>query len=202
VATGSNSSNNNSKANQDKADEKPKADSKSQTEENKSQSDEKKPPTFADLVKLSGETRPGTDVVEPGVHKDQQAGTETENDKDPFVNPNGVNFQGRNPINKTPADMSAETPEMSQQRYGISDEIPDDVIKNPNITEDGKSARQIASGTHLHPDVARDTYNRSLERTGGSENAAVTTSGYKLAFATEAPVDDKGIKNDPPRDLA
>lgn len=140
-------------------------------------------------------------VVLPEKGTDHQA--EDVNNNDNFVNPDGVTHSGRvNPIDKTPADISSETPAETQKRYGISDEVPDDVHNNPNVTatRDNRDF-QIPGGTHVHPDVARDNYNRMV---GGrpSESGQVTMSSTQMVFAQEAPFDDKGIKNEQPENLA
>ncbi len=146
-----------------------------------------------------GYIKPGNVVTqrEPGV--DNQV--DNQDDKTPG-NPNGVNFSGTmNPINKTPAELSAETPAETAKRFGISDEIPDDVHDNPNVkaTRDNRNY-QIPGGTHLHPDVAKDNYNRSIG--GRTEHGEVTMMTTQTVYATEASLDDKGIKNEQPENLA
>jgi hypothetical protein len=135
----------------------------------------------------------GTEVVEHGENVDQQV--DINNNDDGLGNPNGVTFgdKSSNVIDKTPADLAAESPAESQKRFGINDEVPDDVHNNPNIQvrkDDG--VQQIASGTHLHPDVARDHYNRSVGHQ--PENSAVTRTVTEYAYATEAEHDDKGLR--------
>jgi hypothetical protein len=139
------------------------------------------------------DSNPGSVMVEHGENVDQQV--DVNNNDDGLGNPNGVTFgdKSSNVIDKTPADLAAESPAESQKRFGINDEVPDDVHNNPNIQvrkDDG--VQQIASGTHLHPDVARDHYNRSVGHQ--PENSAVTRTVTEYAYATEAEHDDKGLR--------
>lgn len=148
----------------------------------------------------------GGSVVVPDDQTKHIDNTVGEAPEDGLVNPNGVAFGGSraNPINKTPADLAAETPQQTAKRFGISDEVPDDVHNNPNveISRDNR-IQQVASGTHLHPDVARDTYNSSLSRP--SEAGHVTMTRTQSVYAQEAEIDDKGrkgfVENDPDADL-
>lgn len=144
---------------------------------------------------IESEENKSVDVQQPGKPVDKQAGKLHDNDKDDFVNPDGVTLTGGpNVINKTPADMSAETAEESAKRFGISDEIPEDVANNPNVQFYGDNKNyQIPGGTHLHPDVARDNYNRSLDPVNHSTQSSRVVT--ELVFASEAEVDDKGRKN-------
>jgi len=94
-------------------------------------------------------------------------------------------------LNKTPAELASETPEESAARYNISSEIPDAVDENPNVEVYRDSgAKQIPSGTHLHPDVAKDNYNRALK--GGTENATTSRVISQAVYADESPLDDTG----------
>jgi len=148
------------------------------------------------------ETAPGGGVVRiPEKGTDNQAGSEGSNDNDPFGNTNGVTIPQANVINKTPADMSAETPKETQQRYGISDEVPKEVDENPNVMAHAAMGNyQIPSGTHLHPDIARDNYNRAVGT--GTERGEVQVARTQMVFATENENDDKGIKQPVPENLA
>lgn len=130
----------------------------------------------------------GSVVVKESKNTDNQVGNEDSS----VGNPNGVNFETRkNVINRTPAELAGETPAETQRRYGINDHVPDDVHNNPNVTIDRDNrVEQIASGTHLHPDVAKTTYNSSLYRP--SEGGTVTKTVTQQVYAEEAPVDDKG----------
>lgn len=148
------------------------------------------------------QTSTADNVKKPEEGTDNQAGVTTDNDKDDFRNPDGVTHQGgENVINKTPADLAAETPQESANRYGISSDIPDDVHNNPNstITRDNTNY-QIPGGTHLHPDIARTTYNRSVGDRMETGQVTVTTS--QMVFATPAAQDDKGINNEVDEDLS
>jgi hypothetical protein len=130
----------------------------------------------------------GTEVEQPGNEV-------VESEKPVEQNPNGVNFAGgSNVIDKTPAELSAESPEETARRFNINDEIPQDVADNPNVqVYAGDKNFQVPGGTHLHPDVAKDNYNRSLNNAGNSVSTSRTVS--ENVYATEAEQDDKGRKN-------
>lgn len=136
----------------------------------------------------------GTEIVDKEKGVDRQVDVDNNSDDD-LGNPNGVTFGDKNVnvIDKTPADLAAESPAASQRRYGINDEVSDDVHNNPNIqVRKDEGVQQIPSGTHLHPDVARDNYNRSIGLQ--PENGAVTRNVTEFAYAEEAEHDDKGLK--------
>lgn len=157
---------------------------------------ENQPDTTAEET-LTGEDAATVVVENPAPPVDNQVDQPHVNDDDEFGNVDGVTNSGNeNVINKTPADLAAETPEQSARRYGIGSEVPEDVIKNPNVQQFGDANFQIPSGTHLHPDVARDNYNRSLQ--GGTESGATTRVITSNVYAAEAEVDDKGIKGTRP----
>lgn len=154
-----------------------------------------------DVVESNKDAKPGNVVVQPEKPVDNQV--DNVKSKDDSGNPNGVNFAtDANVINKTPADMAAETPAETAKRYGINDKVPQDVHDNPNVaaTNDNKLF-QIPGGTHVHPDVARDSYNRMV---GGrpSESGQVTVTDTQMVFAQPAEFDDKGINNPQPENLA
>jgi hypothetical protein len=134
-----------------------------------------------------------SEVVEDGKPVDEQV--DQLNNEDGFVNKDGVAFSGNlNSVNKTPADMSSESAAESAKRYGISEDIPDEIAANPNVLvyKDTKNY-QIPGGTHLHPDVARDNYNRNIAPL--QEHGRVTRVVSENVYAAEAERDDKGIKD-------
>ncbi len=94
-------------------------------------------------------------------------------------------------FDKTPADLAAETPEESAARYGLNSEVPDDVAKDPNVqVSKDYNLMRPSGGTHLHPDIARDNYNRPLSI---GETGVVTRTVSEHVFAGEAELDDKGL---------
>lgn len=139
------------------------------------------PPVDQENISPEVET-PASEVVDSEEPVDEQAA----------ANPDGVSFSGnQNVINKTPADLSSETPEESRLRFGIPNEVPDDVHNDPNVTANRDMGFvQIPSGTHLHPDIARDNYNRGVG--GQAENSQVTRTVTEHVYATPALQDDKG----------
>lgn len=99
--------------------------------------------------------------------------------------------------NKTPAELSSETPEETAQRYGIDTKVTQEDIDNPRV-QVYKDTRvvQVPSGTHLHPDIAKDLYNRGIAEMH-TDNAMVrheVVSTYD--FAPDAPHNDKFTKPD------
>lgn len=102
---------------------------------------------------------------------------------------------GTNVINKTPADLAAETPDETDARYGHVEGVNDANHNNPNVNADQdmvKFNKEIPAGTHLHPDIKRSLSNANLG--GTTESAAVTKTVGQRVYAQEAEVDDKGLK--------
>lgn len=178
-------------AEEKKVEEAKKEDEVNKTEDKRNEDNDK---TDGDLIK------PASVVEEERKPVDKQADKDGNND--PFGNNDGVtNSGGQNVINKTPADISAESAEETMRRYGYSDEVPQELIDNPNVETDRLMKNyQIPGGTHLHPDVARDNYNRIVG--GRVEHGNVQRTVNEQVYATEAPVDDKGIGNKPAEGLA
>jgi hypothetical protein len=94
--------------------------------------------------------------------------------------------------NKTPAELAAETPDETAARYNIDTSISDDDAKNPRVQVYKDTViRQVPSGTHLHPDIAKDQANRGISE-NGTDNAQVkrqVTETYD--FAPDAETNDK-----------
>lgn len=94
--------------------------------------------------------------------------------------------------NKTPAELSAETPEETAARYGVDQSINKEDADNPRVqVYKDTYVQQVPSGTHLHPDIAKDLQNRGIsERTTDSAQVKRTvTETYD--FADSSPVNDK-----------
>lgn len=94
--------------------------------------------------------------------------------------------------NKTPADLAAESADETAARYGIDQTSTEEDINNPRVQvyRDTK-VNQVPSGTHLHPDIARDLLNRGIAETH-TDNAQVTRSKVEYYdFAPDADHNDK-----------
>lgn len=101
-------------------------------------------------------------------------------------------------IDKTPADLAAETNQEQAERYGIDGEISDQDNDNPAVDRNRDNVQpEIISGTHLHPDLARDYKYQDV----GTENGTYTRQVVETAYAEPAEIDDKGFEgrniNDP-----
>lgn len=146
-------------------------------------------PSLADLLKGNDDSTSETEIDNPDMK------TDNHDMEEPSGNPDGVSFSGTgNVIDKTPAELSAETADETAARYNISSEIPDDVANDPNVQvyADNKDF-QIQGGTHVHPDIAKDNYNRAV---GSPNNSVMTTRTVsENVYAGEAELDDKGRKD-------
>ena len=111
---------------------------------------------------------------------------------DPFLSENVVSTVP----NKTPAELSGETPEETAARYNITTEITDEDADNPRVqVYDDTRVNQVPSGTHLHPDIAKSAQNRGIAEMH-TDNALVrhpdTAPTYD--FAPDAETNDKWVK--------
>lgn len=125
---------------------------------------------------------------------DKPASEATKTPKTEVVeNPDGATFsRNRVVIDKTPAEMAAETSDEVAARFGISSEAPDDVLDDPNVQVYREDKNfQVQGGTHVHPDIAKDNYNRAV----GSPSGGVRTTRTieEDVWAGEAENDDKGL---------
>jgi hypothetical protein len=94
--------------------------------------------------------------------------------------------------NKTPEELSSETPDETATRYGITNEVSKEDIANPRVQVYADTVvKQVPSGTHLHPDVAKSLHNYGIaERTTDSAQVKRTiTETYD--FAPDAEHNDK-----------
>lgn len=94
--------------------------------------------------------------------------------------------------NKTPAELAAETPDETAARYDIQDRATDEDFDNPNVqVYRDDVVKQVPSGTHLHPDIAKDLQNRNIsDNTTDSAQVTRRVTEYH-AFAGDAPNNDK-----------
>ena len=97
--------------------------------------------------------------------------------------------------NKTPAELAAETPEETAARYNIDQTITDEDAENPRVqVYKDTYVKQVPSGTHLHPDVAKDLANRGISE-NTTDNAQVKrTITDTYDFAPDAETNDKWTK--------
>lgn len=94
---------------------------------------------------------------------------------------------------KTPAELAAETPDETAARYKIDQSVTETDEKNPRVEHtEAQFLAQVPSGTHLHPDIAKDLQNRGISAPT-TDNAQIRKGdvfvGYD--FADEAPVDEE-----------
>lgn len=138
---------------------------------------------------ISQEKNEDPDFDSDASHFDQEEDKENE----PFLSPTVV---GTVP-NKTPAELSAETPDETASRYGIDQSITDEDADNPRVQvyRDTK-VNQVPSGTHLHPDIAKDLLNRGIseQHTDNAQVKRAITEAYD--FAPDAEFNDKFQKPD------
>jgi hypothetical protein len=159
-------------------------------------------------IKVTPQKRQGRSLSEAlGSSKEDESNKE-ENDQD---NETGAvvavnrsegtdeQLENKGENDKTPAELAAETPKETQERFGIVSDIPDDVHNDPSnsVSRDNR-VPQVMGGTHLHPDVARSTYNDSLGLS--SDQAAVNVERTAFVYANEAEEDDKGINGPQPEE--
>lgn len=113
----------------------------------------------------------------------------SKNDKDEnFLSPHVV----ATVPNKTPAELAAESPDETATRYNINTDISKEDARNPRVQAyDSDVVRQVPSGTHLHPDVAKDMRNRGISdnTTDSAQVKRTVTETYD--FAPDAEYNDK-----------
>lgn len=93
--------------------------------------------------------------------------------------------------NKTPAELAAESPDEAAARYGTR-EVTDEDLKNPNVqVYPDSGVRQVPSGTHLHPDIAKDLLNRGISENTTDSAQVKRTVTNEYDFAPDAENNDK-----------
>lgn len=141
---------------------------------------------------------PDSDKEDVLVKVDDQTSTPEEFDRDedyhedetsdPFMSPEVVHMAS----NKTPAELAAETPDETAERYNIDTRISEKDANNPRVQVYRDTlVNQVPSGTHLHPDVAKDLMNRGIAEmhTDNAQVKRVITDTYD--FAPDAETNDK-----------
>lgn len=95
-------------------------------------------------------------------------------------------------MNKTPSELAAETPDETAARYDIDTSITDDDAENPNVqVYKDTTMKQVPSGTHLHPDIAKDLSNRGISENTTDSAQVTRTVSNEYAFAPDAEYNDK-----------
>lgn len=97
--------------------------------------------------------------------------------------------------NKTPSELAAETPAQTASRYGVDQTVTDEDADNPRVdVYRDTHVNQVPSGTHLHPDIAKDLLNRGIseQHTDNAQVKRTTTEYY--SFAGDAEHNDKFVK--------
>lgn len=94
--------------------------------------------------------------------------------------------------NKTPAELAAESPAETAERYNIDNKISDQDADNPRVQVYRDTlVNQVPSGTHLHPDIAKDMLNRGIAESH-TDNAQVKRQVTEVYdFAPDADTNDK-----------
>lgn len=139
-----------------------------------------------DTPSLSDVLNKKNDEVTPDSNENY---VEDSNNPDPFLSSEVV----ATVPNKTPDELAAETPDETAARYNIDSEITKEDAKNPRVQAyESTVTRQVPSGTHLHPDIAKSSQNRGIAEMH-TDNALVrhqdTAPTYD--FAPDADVNDK-----------
>lgn len=132
----------------------------------------------------------GSDVnQEPNFDRDEDYNDEEDKKgNDPFLSPEVVSLR----TDKTPAELSAETPAETAKRYGVDTTISDEEVDNPRIQVYRDTlVNQVPSGTHLHPDIAKSLQNRGIaeQHTDNAQVKRMVTEVYD--FAPDAERNDK-----------
>lgn len=157
-------------------------------------------PTLSELTQKKNDNTPvedkpvsevdeNTDREEndPGYLEDAEV-EDSEEEDDVFLSLNVVSTVP----NKTPAELAAETPEETAARYGVDTSITKKDANNPRVqVYKDTHVRQVPSGTHLHPDIAKDLLNRGISEhtTDNAQVKRTITETYD--FAPDAETNDK-----------
>jgi len=127
---------------------------------------------------------PDSDLDSDGPDEDDEPNEQV----DPFYSPEVVALKS----DKTPAELAAETPDETAARYGISTEMSEEDLDNPRVQVYRDTlVNQVPSGTHLHPDIAKDLKNRGIaeQHTDNAQVKRTIVDAYD--FAPDADHNDK-----------
>lgn len=163
-------------------------------EDKENEKEEEKPSSGDNAVDASGpdNLKPPTVVrtedIEPPV--DNTVDNNSEGDDEPFYADGVVALKA----DKTPAELAAETPAQTEARYGApaNGVATDEDLDNPNTMASRRDlVNQVPSGTHLHPDVAKDLMNRGIQEQHTDNAGVKRTSTEYFSFAPDADHNDK-----------
>jgi hypothetical protein len=160
-------------------------------------------PSLSDLVDNKTESDENATPVDAPVEPENSANGSVETTTTaPEVEHNDADDAGRvsglSPAvvstvpNKTPAELASETPDEAAARYGIDETVSEQDLENPRVQVYKDTVlKQVPSGTHLHPDVAKDMQNRGIQQqtTDTAQVSRMVTHEYD--FAPDAPHNDK-----------
>jgi hypothetical protein len=111
-----------------------------------------------------------------------------ESKNDPFLSPAVT----ATVPNKTPAELSNETADETAARYNIDNKVLDSDAKNPRVQAYKDTVVvQIPSGTHLHPDIAKDLQNYGISERSTDAAQVKRTVTETQDFAPDAEYNDK-----------
>lgn len=100
-------------------------------------------------------------------------------------------------LNKTPNELAAETPDEAAERYGIDTSITKEDADNPRVqVYEDTHVRQVPSGTHLHPDIAKDLMNRGISTPSTDMGQVSRPAAVEYDFAPDAETNDKFVKEE------
>lgn len=148
------------------------------------------PQTLSDLVNKEEEKKTEETSKEetPEEEFDRDEDYTDENVGDTFLSPHVVSTVP----NKTPAELAAETPDETAARYNVDTSITEEDAANPRVqVYKDTQVRQVPSGTHLHPDIAKDYANRGISQ-NTTDSAQVKREVVETYdFAPDAEFNDK-----------
>lgn len=131
-----------------------------------------------------------TDVVDKNRSDADQAVVDSDPDKDEVT---GLSKSVVATVpNKTPSELAAESADEAAARYGVDTSITKEDADNPRVQvyEDTR-VYQVPSGTHLHPDVAKDLQNRGISSHTTDSAQVSRTISHEYDFAPDAENNDK-----------
>ncbi len=145
--------------------------------------------TKADETKIDNKTKNDETTVKPeDVKSEDKTDHNEDNKQEPYLSKNVVSTVP----NKTPAELAAETPDETAARYNVDTTITDEDADNPRVQAYRDTVvRQVPSGTHLHPDVAKDLQNRGISEVATDNAQVKRTITEVYDFAPDAEHNDK-----------
>lgn len=145
-------------------------------------------PSLSNLLSNDDNKKEDNKEETPVVENDSDENMEDSKKEEPFLSPAVVSTVP----NKTPAELSSETPDETAARYNVDTSITDEDAKNPRVqVYKDTVVRQVPSGTHLHPDIAKDLANRGISQhtTDSAQVKREVIETYD--FADSSPDNDK-----------